>query len=33
MNIQIIEELEFKKIEASRRAIAHDYARNLLFWI
>ena len=28
MNIQIIEELEFKKIEASRRAIAHDYARK-----
>jgi hypothetical protein len=28
LNIQIIEELEFKKIEASRRAIAHDHARN-----
>ena len=28
MNIQIIEELEFKKIDASRRAIAHDYARK-----
>jgi hypothetical protein len=28
MNIQIIEELEFKKIEASRRAIAHDHARR-----
>lgn len=26
MNIQIIGESEFKKIEASRRAIAHDYA-------
>jgi hypothetical protein len=28
MNIQIIEELEFKKIEASRRAIAHDHDRK-----
>ena len=28
MNIQIIGESEFKKIEASRRAIAHDYARK-----
>ena len=28
LNIQIIEELEFKKIEASRRAIAHDHARK-----
>jgi hypothetical protein len=28
MNIQIIGESEFKKIEAFRRAIAHDYARK-----
>jgi hypothetical protein len=28
LNIQIIEELEFKKIEASRRAIAHDHDRK-----
>ena len=28
MNIQIIGESEFKKIEASRRAIAHDHARR-----
>ncbi len=28
MNIQIIEELEFKKLEASRRAIAHAHARK-----
>ncbi len=28
MNIQIIEELEFKKLEASRRAIAHDHSRK-----
>jgi hypothetical protein len=28
MNIQIIGESEFKKIEASQRVIAHDYARK-----
>jgi hypothetical protein len=28
LNIQIIEELEFKKLEASRRAIAHSHARK-----
>jgi hypothetical protein len=28
LNIQIIEELEFKKLEASRRAIAHAHARK-----
>ena len=28
MKIQIIEESEFKKVEASRRLIAHDYARK-----
>ena len=28
MNIQIIGESEFKKIQASRRAIAHDHARK-----
>ena len=28
LNIQIIEELEFKKIEASRRVSTHDYTRK-----